>query len=161
VEEADGYRYLDVCFSEPGSTQPTIAADGSSTGVTYKGFDSAHIAPLPTGAAAAFRASLPASKQCLSARLFRIHLAEPQYDPFKTVRVTLRSHRLATVRHGDYVVATIDLKGLPPGAFTVKIAATTVLGVHLSGSRTYHTCAKKPKKDRPSKLRASKSKKSH
>jgi hypothetical protein len=161
LEEPDGYKYLDVCFSEPGTTQPTIAANGSSAGVTYKCFDSAHVASLPTGAAEAFKASLPASKRCLSARLFKIHLAEPKYDPFKTVRVTLRGRRLATVRHGGYVVATIDLKGLPPGAFTVKIAATTVLGVHLSGSRTYHTCAKKPKKDKPSKLKASKSKKSH
>ena len=34
------------------------------------------------------------------------------------------------------------------GAFTVKIRATTVLGHHLSASRTYHTCIPKikPKK---------------
>lgn len=63
----------------------------------------------------------------------------------KTVSVTIRGHKIATVRKGKYVVATIDLKGLPKGAFTVKIRATTVLGHHLSANRTYHTCLKKIK----------------
>jgi hypothetical protein len=81
------------------------------------------------------------------------HLREPKYDPFKTVAVTIKGHRVATTRHGDYVVATIDLKGLPSGAFTVKIHVTTVLGHHLSGARTYHTCAKKAEKNKPGKLR--------
>jgi hypothetical protein len=51
-----------------------------------------------------------------------------------------------TARKGKYIVATINLKGLPKGAFTVKIHATTVLGHTLSTSRTYHTCIKKIKK---------------
>ena len=152
-EEHDGAKYLRVCFSTPGTTQPAIPADGPETGVTYKCLDSALIASLPVSGVAGERVSLPSSKQCLSARLFKIHLLEPKYDPFKQVLVTIRGHRIATVRRGDYVVATIDLKGLPAGAFTVKIRATTVLGHDLSGSRTYHTCAKKPKKSKPGELR--------
>jgi hypothetical protein len=54
--------------------------------------------------------------------------------------------KIATARKGKYIVATINLKGLPKGAFTVKIHATTVLGHTLSASRTYHTCIKKIKK---------------
>jgi hypothetical protein len=85
-------------------------------------------------------------------RLFEIHLAEPKYDPFKTVVVTIKGRKVKTVHRGNYVVATVNLKGLKQGTFTVKIHATTVLGHQLSGSRTYHTCAKKAKKSKPSKL---------
>jgi hypothetical protein len=160
VEEEAGRRYLRVCFSSPGTTQPEIPASGPETGVTYKCIDSKLTAALPvvagsgtTGGStppgtpasgvAGERLSLPSAKQCLSGRLFKIHLAEPKYDPFKTVAVTIRGHKIATVHRGNYVIATINLKGLPRGAFTVKIHATTVLGHNLSSSRTYHTCAKK------------------
>ncbi len=75
-------------------------------------------------------------------------LGRTKYDPFKTVSVTLKGRKIATVHKGKYVIATIDLKGMPKGAFTVKIKATTVLKHHLSASRTYHTCIAKirPKK---------------
>jgi len=159
-EEANGTKYLRVCFSKPGTSQPEIPASGPETGVTYGCVNSAHISSLPTPAAgaAAFKAALAqtSTQQCLSGRSFKIHLAEPKYDPFKTIAVTLKGHKLATVHKGGYVIATVKLSGLPTGAFTVKIKATTVLGVHLSGSRTYHTCAKHPKKHKPAKLKASK-----
>ena len=159
LEEANGAHYLRVCFSHPGTTQPTIASNGApkgpseyaAYGVTYGCYDSALIAPLPvaageasTGVASSIeRLTLPSAKKCLSLRLFKIHLADPPYDPFKTVTVTLRGHRIRTTRKGKYVVATIDLQHLPKGAFTVNIHATTVLGHHLSARRTYHTCVKK------------------
>lgn len=66
--------------------------------------------------------------------------------------MTIKGRKIATARHGHYIVATIDLKGYPRGAFTVKISATTVLGHRLSSDRTYHTCAAKPKKHKPAKL---------
>jgi hypothetical protein len=147
-EEPDGAKYLRVCFSHPGTSQPTIPVGGPETGVTYGCVDSGLTAPLPASGVAGERLSLPSAKQCLSARLFKIHLLEPKYDPFKKVLVTLKGRRIATARRGDYLVATIDLKGLPRGAFTVKVSATTVLGHHLSGSRTYHTCAMKPRSKR-------------
>jgi hypothetical protein len=157
VEEEAGRKYLRVCFSSPGTSQPTIPASGSETGVTYKCIDSKLTAALPvvngsggtggsqppgTPASGVLgeRLSLPSSKQCLSGRLFKIHLLEPKYDPFKTVLVTIKGHKIATAHRGNYVVATINLKGFSRGAFTVKIRATTVLGHRLSGSRTYHTC---------------------
>jgi hypothetical protein len=160
IEEPSGAYYLRVCFSHPGTSQPTIAASGApkgpteyaTYGVTYGCYNSELIAPLPvvagtTGVAGSVeRLTLPSPKKCLSLRLFKIHLADPQYDPLKTVIVTLKGRRVATTRKGKYVVATIDLKGLPKGAFTIKIHATTVLGHHLSASRTYHTCIAKLKK---------------
>ena len=173
IEEPSGSKYLLVCLSSPGPTepQPTIAANGTYANASYGCFKSDLTAPLPTTEsspgspgsntgstpksgvlAEVERLSLPSAKKCLSARLFQIHLAEPKYDPFKTVLVTIKGRKIATSRHGNYVVATISLKGLKKGTFTVKITATTVLGHHLSGSRTYHTCAKKAKKSKPGKL---------
>ncbi len=150
-EASGGSKYLQVCFSEPGTTQPTIAVDGATANVTYRCVSSALTARLPSTGVAGDRLSLPSAKQCLSARLFKIHLTDPRYDPLKTVVVTIRGRTIATLRRGRYVVATIDLKGFPRGAFTVRIDATTVLGHHLSERRTYHTCVARAKKGKLSK----------
>jgi hypothetical protein len=161
----DGSHYLRVCFSHPGTSQPTIAADGAPKEaseyaqyhVTYGCFNSALTALLPVApgsgkggsstSSAVEHLTLPRAKtkQCLSGRLFKIRLRNPKYDPFKTVTITLKGHRIATSRRGNYVLATINLRGLSKGAFTIKIRATTVLGHHLSVSRTYHTCIKNVK----------------
>jgi hypothetical protein len=152
MEEPNGSRYLRACFSEPGSSQPTIAPNGSDAHATYDCVNSTLVAALPTASVLSFGAT-----KCASARHFQIHLREPRYDPFKTVRITLAGHKLTARRRGDYVVATINLEGRPPGSFTVKIAATTVLGMRLMGSRTYHTCAKTPRRHRPGRLEPVKS----
>lgn len=161
----NGSYTLRVCLSRPSkNSQPTIAANGApfneseyaAYGVTYGCYESTLIGPLPNSGSAGSSVGKsgvagskevltfsPSNKQCLSRRLFKIHLLEPQYDPFKTVSITLKGHKMATVRKGNYVVGTINLKGLHKGAFTIKVKVTTVLGNHLSDSRTYHTCAKK------------------
>lgn len=149
AENPDGSKYLRVCFSNPGSSQPMIPAAGPETGVTYGCVNSTLTAPLPRVGAASFAVV----EKCVSARHFTIHLPEPRYDPFKSVRVSLKGHHFKTRRAGSYVLATISLEGLPPGRFTLKIAATTVLGLHLSGSRSYHTCAAKPIPHKPAKLK--------
>ncbi len=152
-EQANGAKSLRVCLSLPGTTQPTIPASGPEANVTYGCINSALTSPLPAkSGVAGEHLSLPSAKKCLSARLFKIHLLEPKDDPFTKVAVTIKGHKIPTSRRGDYVVATISLKGLKRGSFTIKIRATTVLGHHLSGTRTYHTCAKKPKKSKPTKL---------
>jgi hypothetical protein len=151
MQASGGSKYLEVCFSAPGGTQPSIAADGVTANVTYKCINSAHTAALPSVGVASDRLSLPSAKQCVSARLFKIHLADPKYDPLKQVVVTIRGHRIKTARQGHYFVATIDLKGFPRGAFTVRISATTVLRHHLESHRTYHTCAKRATNRKPAK----------
>lgn len=159
LKQANGSRYLRVCLSSPGTSQPAIPVNGSDNGATYGCANSALTAPLPASgtSAAKERLALPSAKKCLSRRLFQIHLPDPRYDPFKKVSVTIRGHRAAVTRKGKYVLATINLKGLPRGAFTVKIHATTVLGHNLSASRTYHTCMRKA----PSKKAKPKQPKSH
>ncbi len=162
MEEPNGSRYLRVCLSEPGGPQPTIAINGADADATYGCLSSTLVAPLPKVGVSGFLQSLlhPGAKKCVSARRFIIHLAEPTDDPFKTLRITLRGRKLATVRRGSYLVATVNLKGLPLGAFTIKISARTVLGLHLSGSRTYHTCAKRPTQHKPGRLKPSRMAKS-
>jgi hypothetical protein len=177
---ANGAYTLHVCLSRPSeNTQPTIAANGApfkeseyaAYGVTYGCYESTLIGPLPASGSAGSSAGKsgvagskesltfsPSNKKCLSLRLFKIHLLEPTSDPFKTVSVTLKGRKIATVHRGNYVVATINLRGLRKGAFTIKIKATTTLGNHLSDSRTYHTCAKKKLKPH-NKLKLSKEKK--
>jgi hypothetical protein len=139
-KSAGGSEVLRACFSAPGTSQPTIAANGVPSGVTYKCVSSA---PVTVQATSFKLVSLPSPKKCLSLRRFKIHLRDPRNDAFDRVLITLRGHRLAVVRQRNYTVATVDLRGLPPGAFTIKIAATTILGHHISGQRTYHTCSKR------------------
>lgn len=158
VTEPNGSRYLLVCLSRPGTTQPKIPPGSHGEGETY-GNECLHselTVPLRSSAVGSFKevVSLPSSKRCVSARRFEIHIHDSKYDPFKSVVVTLRGHKLKVVHRGTTYIATITLKGLPAGAFTVKVKATTVRGNQVSGSRTYHTCAKKPKKAKPKKLKS-------
>lgn len=91
--------------------------------------------------------TLPSAKQCLrTARRFKVRLKDPQYDPFKTVTILYKGHKITARREGHYMVATIKLKSLRKGKFTIVIHATTVLGHHLSARRTYRLCGKKKKK---------------
>jgi hypothetical protein len=144
MEAANGAAYLLVCFSSPGGTQPTIAPSGAEVGVTYGCVKSTEVAPVAAVESFTQGVSLAGNKRCFSGRVFQIHLHQSRYDPFNQVLVTLGKRRLTVTRHGKVFAATVDLKGLPRGAFTVRIHVTTVLGHHLSGSRTYHTCAAKP-----------------
>lgn len=161
LQASDGAKSLLVCLSHPGTTQPTIPPGSNGIGSTYKFsaekpcLESALTAPLASSSVGSFKqvVSLPkAVKKCLSARKFAIHIADPKFDPFKTIVVTLKGHKLKVVHHGSVYTATVNLTHLPAGTFTVKIGATTFRGNHLHGTRTYHTCAKKPKKSKPKKL---------
>lgn len=153
VEDATGSRYLRVCLSSPGTKQPTIPAGSSGIGATYGCGSSALTAPLANSGVGSFKevVSLPSAKKCLSLRKFAIHIREAKYDPYKHVSVTLRGHSVKVAHQGTFYVSTINLRGLPRGAFTVKIKATTVRGHVVAGARTYHTCAVKPKRSKPQK----------
>ncbi len=162
LQASSGARYLRVCFSSPGTSQPTIAASGAPNGpseygayhVTYGCLDSALVAPLPVapgtpgagkgGVSGAVEGlTLPSTRMCLRRRRFQIRLKEPQYDPFKTVTITFKGHEVATSRKGEYIVATIRLRGHSKHGFTIRINAITVLGHHLSTRRTYHRCRRR------------------
>lgn len=162
LHNSAGEAYLKVCFSHPGTSQPTIGTDGKCVGATYEHpAESALVgqAPVqaptitPTGQVGVkgfsetkgFSKSiaLPSNKKCLSQRSFTIHLKNPANDPLKKVTVTIKGKKITVTRHGKVFSAVIKLKGLPTGTFTVTVKATTVLGHQLVGRRTYHTCHKK------------------
>jgi hypothetical protein len=140
-------RFLRVCFSEPGrNVQPAIAPDGSSTNATFGCADSARISSLPKLSSTKLAGYLhvPRSENCLRSRKLRIHLHDPDNDPFLKIDVSLKSgaiRRKATVRrHRHNAIAVVSLAGLTRPTFTVSIKVTTVLGHHLSLRRKYRTC---------------------
>lgn len=155
LQNAKGESFLRVCFSEPGSTsQPTIAANGTSANVTYGCVDSASISPVPVVSdneggskpgpgEIGFDKSvgLPSAKQCVKSSTLKISLHDPKYDPFKQVVAKVNGKTVANVRGVKKLEKAIVLKHLPSGSYTIKVLATTVLDQHLSGSRTYHSCA--------------------
>lgn len=151
VLQRGGTRFLRVCFSAPNSSQPTIAADGSSAGVTFECADSARISALPDASTnnAAKYLALPDSS-CLTHRRLRIRIRDPKNDPLSKVIVTLRSgslKRQAKIRrHNGHTVATLNLSGLSKPSFAITIRLTTVLGHHLRAKRSYRLCGKKAPK---------------
>jgi hypothetical protein len=174
LEGSGKSHYLRVCFSHPGDPQPEIAANGdpkdeseyATYHVTFGCTNSALIAPLPvtseeskgsgsSGSSGSGKngvsptvesLTLPSTKRCLrKVKRFNIRLKDPKYDPLKTVTVVYKGHKIAVKREGHSMVATINLKHLRGGSFTVTIHAVTVLGHKLSARRTYHFCTKHKK----------------
>jgi len=140
-------RFLRVCFSEPGSAeQPAIAADGSAANATFGCVDSARISSLPKLSATklARYVHMPRAKNCLGARRLRIHLHDPDNDPFEKIVVGLKSGSLRRIgrvhRHRHNAIAVLDLANLPRTSFTVSVKATTVLGHRISLHRRYRLC---------------------
>jgi hypothetical protein len=82
----------------------------------------------------------PAPKACVSDRLFVIHIREVGGLKYRKVTVSLDGHHVR-VHMGPTITATIDLRGLAPGAHVVRIALVTHKGTKITGTRVYHTCA--------------------
>ncbi len=154
LHKPNGSKYLLVCFSAPGKTQPTIAPDGSTANWTFGCKESAPTAPLPvvsnghSGNGGAGQVSfrgvvlLPRATQCVRRHSLKIRLRDPKRDPLKRVVVKIKKRTVADVRGVQRLRRGIVLKGLPNGVYTLKIVATTVLNQRLSGRRTYHSCGK-------------------
>jgi hypothetical protein len=146
LTESDGSRFLEVCFNTPGTTTPDIASDGTPVNVNVGCTESTPVSGVPTSAPTFSESiQLPPTGPtvCLSRRDFIIHVREPKGDPFVKLRVFVGTRVFKTVRDGQYIKATIDLRGLPKGTYTVKIRARTAAGFLVKGSRTYHTCVPK------------------
>nr|HMS62917.1 hypothetical protein [Solirubrobacteraceae bacterium] len=86
--------------------------------------------------------TFPSAKACVSRRSFRIRLRSPKGGKLKEAIVSLNGKRVQVVK-GKRLTAPVDLRGLPKGRFTVKIAVTLVDGRKVSGTRRYRTCAPK------------------
>jgi hypothetical protein len=72
-------------------------------------------------------------RACASRRVVRLrHLGR-----LRSATATVRGRR----RHLDPARPAIDLRGLPPGVYTVRIVARTVAGRRIALTRRYRTCA--------------------
>jgi len=95
--------------------------------------------------------SAPSNNVCLSRRDFPIHAQQIRGLTYRQVRVIVNSHPLRVVKEVRFG-ATVDLRGLPKGRYTVHIIVITTTGRRITGARTYHTCAPKPLPFTPPKL---------
>ena len=86
--------------------------------------------------------TFPSTKACVSRRRFRIRLRSPKGAKLKEAVVSVNGKRVQVVK-GKRLTAPVDLRGLPKGRFSVKIAVTLVDGRKASGTRRYRTCAPK------------------
>ncbi|MFI5003841.1 MAG: hypothetical protein ACHQE6_02385 [Solirubrobacterales bacterium] len=154
LRTAAGSRSLEVCFSEPGKTQPTISPAGSGANDTYGCKTSAPTAPLPvvvqngpggggqSGEQISFAGTihLPKATGCVRRRSLKLKVHDPARDPLKEIVVWIKKRKVADVRGVKRLKHSIVLKGLPSGTYTLRIVATTVLDQKLSGKRTFHSC---------------------
>jgi hypothetical protein len=150
-----GEKLLKVCLSSPEkAVQPRIKPDGEVRSASYGCFESARISDLPEGNLKNYL-TLPKLRPgtCVSRGRLRIRIRDWESDPIDHVEVTLRSshhvHRRAQLveRHGK-IFAVLNLRGLPAGAFRVKVKLSTVLGRRYTGKRAYQRCAAKRKRKR-------------
>jgi hypothetical protein len=153
--EPGGERLLKVCLSSPeNAVQPRIKPDGEVRSASYGCFESARISGLPEGSLKRYL-TLPRLRPgtCVSRGKLRIRIRDWDSDPVDHVEVTLRSshhvHRRAKLveRHAR-IFAVLNLRGLPAGAFRVKVKLSTVLGHRYTSKRTYRRCAAHKKRKR-------------
>lgn len=156
LRSASGSRLLEVCFSEPGKSQPTIAASGVGANASFGCVQSSPTAPLPvivsskseSGEGGAERISfantilLPGAHRCVRQGTLAIKIKDPKHDPLKEVVIRIDKRKIADVRGVKRLGHSIVLRHLPRGSYTLKIAATTVLDQKLKGRRRYHACGR-------------------
>lgn len=155
LRSSNGTRELEVCFSAPGQTQPTIAPNGTSANASYGCVKSTPTAPLPVVVSGAPSASskagrisfattvlLPRTTACVRRGTLKIKIREPQRDPLREIVIHIGRHRVLDIHSVKRVARGIVLRHLPAGTYTLKIVATTVLGQKLKGSRTYRSCTR-------------------
>ena len=102
-------------------------------------------APPPLFGTANAVVKLPSTRRCASRRHFKIHIRERSGFTIARATVSLNGKRVRAFKRSAFRsrkhAATVDLRGLPKGKFTVRIVVTGTDGRVLRGSRTYRTCA--------------------
>jgi hypothetical protein len=122
-----------------------VPAGGSATYAHYTTFSPRGVAGPPTsvtppgtifGPNGAL--SVPSNRHCISKRYFKITLRKKYWPVF--VGVTIKMPKTTKVLNRKPWATYVDLRGLPRGKFTVRIAALTTAAKTLRGKRTYRTC---------------------
>jgi hypothetical protein len=100
----------------------------------------------PSGSATpATAVQLPSNRRCTSRRRFLIHLREPRGQRLSSATVTVNGKKAKVARRGGRLVATVDLRKLVKGRYTVKVVAVTGQGRRVTSQRRYRTCTPRPK----------------
>ena len=86
--------------------------------------------------------AFPSAKACVSRRAFHIRIRKVAGVTIVSASVSVNGKRVNVIK-GKRLSAGVDLRGLPRGRFTVKIALKTSAGKTLTGSRRYRTCTVK------------------
>ncbi len=99
-------------------------------------------ASAASGAVLATELGLASATACVSHRSFTIHIHQPAgYPKIVSAEVLLNHKQVGTVK-GKRITSQVVLRGLPEGTFTILIRAHLAGGRTITGTRTYHTCAK-------------------
>jgi predicted outer membrane repeat protein len=96
-------------------------------------------APAATGATSVLALKISSPAQCASKRDITIHIQNVKQFGIVSAVVSIDGHHKKTLS-GTRLSTAINLRGLPPGTFTVEIVAQTLSGHTLKGERVYHTC---------------------
>jgi hypothetical protein len=95
--------------------------------------------PAPQPASAVLSVKITSPVQCASKRDITIHIQNVRNFGIVSAVVSIDGHDKKTLS-AKHLIAGINLRGLPPGTFTVEIVAHTHSGHTLRGERVYHTC---------------------
>jgi len=88
--------------------------------------------------------SAPLNTTCASRRRFTVHIVQIPDLRYRGIKVVFNGHRVATRTTRSGVTAEVDLRGLPKGAYVLRIMLETTHGRRITATRTYHTCAATP-----------------
>ncbi len=83
---------------------------------------------------------LPSARRCISRRKFPIRLRQPKGVRIRSVKVIVRGKRVKTRKIKGRYRATVNLRGLSKGRFTVRITITTSSKRKIVAQRRYRTC---------------------
>ena len=86
---------------------------------------------------------LPSAKRCVSRRKFSIRLRQPKAVRIRSVKVIARGKRVKVRKVKGRYRATVNLRGLSKGRFTVRITLTTSSRRRIVAQRRYRTCITK------------------
>jgi hypothetical protein len=98
---------------------------------------------VATPAVVAQALGLPSARVCVSRRRFPIRLQQPRGVRIRGATIVVSGRQTTAQRAGGRFTATVDLRGLRRGQFTVQITVRTASGKTLKASRRYRTCAPK------------------
>ena len=86
------------------------------------------------------------SRACRSRRVLTLRLRAPRGDRLKRASARPTRGRARVLRRGRTLLVRLDLRGVRSGQVTVRIRATTARGRTLRQTRTYRTCAPRPRR---------------